>query len=310
MTPDKAQVTAPRAARPLETPEHALLRIQEEGEFIDLRPYLTALRERWLTIAAVTALAAVIAGTTVNLVLPKWYRATAVVRPISTSAIESKISGLVGGLGGGGLGGLASSLAGSGSDAEEYVAILHGFRFNVALAQRHDLTDELLKPGLLGFMRSKPKDRDWAVHRVLESRFDSELSIKTGNLTLTFEAKSRSDAERILGYFIADLLDLLRTREIRDATSAIDSLEAEAASTPDPMLRAQLYELVAKQVARKKTAQVEADFAFRVLDPPAASDLPSRPNVMLDMMIAALLGFLFAIWLVMRSGTPRVDAGR
>jgi hypothetical protein len=310
MTPDKAQIATPRAARPLETPEHAGLRLQEEGEFIDLRPYLIAVRARWRTFVAVMAFAAVITGTTVSMVLPKWYRATAVVRPISTSAIESRISGLAGGLGGGALGGLASSLTGSGSDAEEYVAILHGFRFNLALAQRHGLTDELLKPGLLGFMRPIPKDRDWGVYRILQSRFDSDLSLKTGNLTLTFEAKNRADAERILGYYIADLLDLLRTRDIRDATSAIDSLEAEAEATPDPMLRAQLYELVAKQVERKKTAQVEADFAFRVLDPPAASDRPSRPNVMLDMIIAALLGFLFAMWLVMRTAKPGAGANR
>jgi uncharacterized protein involved in exopolysaccharide biosynthesis len=63
-------------------------------------------------------------------------------------------------------------------------------------------------------------------------------------------------------------------------------------------------------VERKKTAQVEADFAFRVLDPPAASDRPSRPNVMLDMIIAALLGFLFAMWLVMRTAKPGAGANR
>ncbi len=295
------------------------MRWREDDEFVDLRPYLAALSARWRTIAAVAIVAAVITATTAGLAFPKWYRATAVVRPISSSAVENRISGLTGGLGGGTLAGLASSLTGSGSDAEEYVAILHGFRFTVTLAERHRLTDELLKPGLLSFLHSKPKDPDWAVYRVLKSRFDSDFSIKTGNLTISFEAKSRSDAERILGYYIADLLDLLRTRETRDATSAIDSLEAEAASTPDPMLRAQLYELVAKQVERRKTAQVEADFAFRVLDPPAASDRPSSPQVALDAFIAAFLAASFcATWVLVSlrkssqgaSRGPRSESGR
>jgi len=309
MALDKAQSTTPRPAQPAEVSQLAPLRWQEDDEFVDLRPYLAALSARWRPIAAVTILAAVITATTVSLAFPKWYRANAVVRPISTSAVEGRISGLVGGLGGGGLSGFAS-LTGSGNEAEEYVAILHGFRFNVALAERHRLTDELLKPGLLSFLHSKPKDPDWAIYRALQKRFDCDYSIKTGNLTLKFEAKSRADAERILGYYIDDLMQLMRTREVRDATSAIESLEAEAVSSPDPVLRAQLYELVAKQVERKKTAQVEADFAFRVLDPPAASDQPSKPRVALDAVVAALLGFLCAVWLVARTGKPVRGATR
>ncbi len=308
MALDKAQSTAPRPAQPAEVSQLASLRWQEDDEFVDLRPYLAALSARWRTIAAVTMVVAVVTAATVSVALPKWYRATAVVRPISTSAVESRISGVMGGGLGGGLGGLAASLTGSGSDAEEYVALLHGFHFNVGLAERHGLTNELLKPGLLGFLHSKPKDQDWAVYRALQKRFGCEFSTKTGNLTLQFEAKNRSDAEKILGYYIDDLLDLLRTRETRDAASAIDSLEAEAASTPDAILRAQLYELVAKQVERRKTAQVEADFAFRVLDPPSASDQPSRPQVLLDALIAAFGAALVCMALVL-VGAGKGSAG-
>jgi len=311
MALDKAQSTAPRPAQPAEVSQLAALRWREDDEFVDLRPYLATLSARWRTIAAVTIVAAVITAVTVSLAFPLWYRATAVVRPISTNAVEGRISGLVGGLGGG-LAGLSSlaSLTGGGNEAEEYVAILHGFRFSVALAKRHQLMGELLKPGLLSFLPSRPKDPAWTVYRALQKRFDSDFSVKTGNLTITFEAKSRGDAERILGYYIDDLLDLLRTRDIRDATSAIDSLEAEASSTPDPMLRAQLYELVAKQVERKKTAQVEADFAFRVLDPPAASDRPSRPQIALDALIAAFLAASFSgVW-VLRAGKGNLGPNR
>jgi len=310
MSRGDSQIAGPRPVGSLGAPEHAPVRWRDEGELIDLRPYLLVLTARWRTIAGVAVLAGVIAAAIASLTLPKWYLASAVVRPISTSAVESRITGAMGALGGGELGGLASSLTGSGNESGEYVAILHGFGFNVALADRHHLKDELLKPGLLSFLHSKQKDPDWAIYRALQKRFDCDYSIKTGNLTLKFEAKSRADAERILGYYIDDLMQLMRTREVRDATSAIESLEAEAVSSPDPVLRAQLYELVAKQVERKKTAQVEADFAFRVLDPPAASDQPSKPRVALDAVVAALLGFLCAVWLVARTGKPVRGATR
>jgi hypothetical protein len=39
-------------------------------------------------------------------------------------------------------------------------------------------------------------------------------------------------------------------------------------------------------------AEVEADFAFRVLDPPAASDRPYRPVVLLDSALVGILTIL------------------
>jgi hypothetical protein len=274
----------------------------QDDDTVDLAPYIFALRERWRTVAAAALVASAVTAFVTGFVLPKWYRASAVIRPIATPAVESRIAGVLGGLGGGfgGLGGLAASIgAGGNNDAEEYLAIMQGFQFNIALSERHHLSAELLKPGLLSFLyASKPKDLDWAIYRVLKKRFDCDYSIKTGNITLDFEARNRRDAENVLGYYIHDLRDLLRAREISGASSAVDSLKEEANSTPDSLLRSQLYDLVAKQVQRKKMAQVEADFAFRVLDPPAASDKLYRPKVMLDMLLAGMLAMFVTCFII------------
>jgi len=269
------------------------VRWRYEDDTVDLAPYILALRERWRTIVSAAVAAAAVTALLTGLILPKWYRATAVIRPIATPAVESRIAGVLGGLGGGlgGLGGLAASIgAGGNNDAEEYIAILQGFQFNVTLSEHHHLSAELLRLRLLNFLyTSKPKDLDWTIYRILKKHFECDYSIKTGNISLAFEARNRRDAEDILNYYIDDLRDMLRAREISGAASAIDSLEAEANSTPDSLLRSQLYDLVAKQVERKKMAQVEADFAFRVLDPPAASDKPYRPAVVLDTLLAGIL---------------------
>lgn len=279
---------------------------REDDESVDLQPYLLAIIEGWRIIAAVSVAATLITGLVTIFVLPKWYRASAVIRPISTPTIESRMAGLLGGVGSGLSGGIGIAAAlggGSENDAEEYMAILKGFQFSVTLADHHQLMGELLKPGLLSRVlhTSKPKDPKWAVYRALKKRLTCEYSMKTGNVTLYFQDKSRADAEKILGYYIDDLRNLLRAREIRDTTSAIDSLESEAASTPDALLRSQLYELVARQVERKMTAQVEADFAFAVLDAPAASDQEYRPWVLLDCALAAIVAIFFsASWVIIR----------
>jgi hypothetical protein len=282
-----------------------------DDETVDLTPYILAICTRWRTIAAFAFSAVVVTAIITGFVLHKWYRATAVIRPISTPAVESRIAGVMGSLGGGlsGLGGLAASIgAGGNNDAEEYIAILQGFQFNLALAESHHLSKELLKPGRLSFL--DVSDPNWKIYRTLNKRFDCEYSIKTGNITLSFEAHDRQKAEKILGYYIDDLLDLLRAREVKSASSAIESLEAEASTTPDAVLRTELYGLIAKQVERKKMAQVEADFAFRVLDPPAASDRPYKPWIVVDSTIAGLLALvLVASVLLLRTESTADSAG-
>jgi hypothetical protein len=297
------QGSTPKRLQALEAPERPVPEQSLDGDYVYLRPYLRAVGERWRLIVGATTLTVFITAILAGLILPKWYRANAVLRPVSMPAVESKLAGVLGGLGGGellnggglggGLGNLAMSLGGSGSnDAQEYIAILRGFQFSITMTQRHRLSGILLKPpqGLLSMLSFRGStDPRWKIYRILEKRFDCEYSIKTGNVTLNYIARRRGDAELILNYYIEDLRHLLRAREVSIASSAIDSLKEEAESTPDSLLRSELYELVAKQLQRKKMAQVEADFAFRVLDPPAASDRPYSPNVLLD---CSIIGFL------------------
>jgi len=290
---DTAQGPASKRLQPLDTPERPASRWRDDEDYSDPTRYLLALKARWLTIAAVTVAAMVATGIVTGLVLTKWYRAAALVRPISMPAVENRVMGNLGGLGGG-LAGYASMLAGGSNDSEEYMGILRAFRFNVTLADHHHLKDELLVSAGYDPGRLKPNERDWKVYRILEDRFDCDYSLTTGNMTLHFEANSPREAETILGYYLDDLRELLRARQVRDAGAAIDSLEEEAKATIDPLARAQLYELVTKQIQLKKLAQVEADFAFRVLDPPASPEKTYSPRPLLDTVLVGALALLIS----------------
>lgn len=80
------------------------------------------------------------------------------------------------------------------------------------------------------------------------------------------------------------------------------SLGVEAGDTTDPVLRSEHYDLIAKQVRRKKMVLVKEDFAFRVLDPPAASDKAYRPKVLLDAIIVGLVALLAGCVVVVFKG--------
>lgn len=261
---------------------------------IDLLPYLLALKGQWRMIALATVAAVLVTLVTTVFLMHKTYRATSILRPTPKAAMQNRLSGLMGGFGGalGGVAGLMGGGAGS-DEAEEYMTILKSFAFSVAMAQRHGLGPERFErtSSWLPFFHQDGDPR-WRAYHTLERRFSCEYSLKTGNMTLYYEDRSPAGAERVLRYYIDDLREKLRGREVQEATAAIDSMKAEARATSDSLLQTQLYELIAKQIQQRKLAQVQADFAITVLEPPIAPDKPYKPMVLLDTFLAAMLALI------------------
>jgi len=275
------------------------------GDEIDLREYLEALRERWRLIAGATILAMLVTAVITIFFMTKWYRAEAIIRPVTAGRVQSRLSGLLGGLGGlGGAGGAGGLLGNEAANpASEYMPVLKSFDFTTQLIARHGLESHL-RESILGLLGGAPADPDWARYRVMRKRFDCEFSIKTGNLTLYYQDPDRTMAGKVLGFYISDLRERLRQEEIHDTAEAIASLRMEVQHTSDTMLQTQLYELLARQIQQQKLAQVQADFAFKVLQSPTTPDRPYRPRVMLDCLLAGMLALMLATLAIILKAAP------
>ena len=129
--------------------------------------------------------------------------------------------------------------------------ILTSFAFTNDLVKKHQLKDQLLAEEKISLANLK-EDPDWVVYRILKRRFECRFAQSTGNLTLYYQDQKRSEAERILGFYIDDLREKLRYRQVRDATAAVASLQEEAKASSDALLQNQLYELIATQIQRQK----------------------------------------------------------
>jgi LPS O-antigen subunit length determinant protein (WzzB/FepE family) len=248
-----------------------------------MNPVLLTLLPAWKYIAALTVAAFVIAALLAKFVMVKQYRAEAILRPVSQlmpSGVGSASSNPVS---------LSSALLGNSMStgrSQEITTIMQSFDFSLAMVQRHHLQDELLSEA--GGWKGD-SDPQWTVFRLLQDRFLADFSLRTGNVTLEYLAPSRAMAQQILGYYIDDLREMLRDEQIRNTGVAVKSLKEEAKSTPDSLLEAQLYQMVAEQMQQQKTAIVEADFAFKVLQSPAASDRPYSPKPALVAGIAGIV---------------------
>lgn len=250
----------------------------------NVNPYVLLILERWKTIAAITFVAIVVTYILTKFVMTPWYQATAIIEPIPEGAVENRVEGGMGGFAGGGMSSFLMS-TGIDSQAQEYLTILRSYTFNTGVAQRHNLTDDLLLDQKRPKTERKLKMR---LFDILKGRFKVDYSIQAHNLSVHFIDLDPIRAQEILEYYLEDLRELQRQEAIRNAAAAIESLEKEAGSTGDSLLRENLYALAARQVERQKLAEVEADFAFKVLEAPISPDRPYSPRASINCFLAML----------------------
>ncbi|HVC44919.1 MAG TPA: Wzz/FepE/Etk N-terminal domain-containing protein [Candidatus Binataceae bacterium] len=262
---------------------------------VELLRYWSVLwRRRWL-IGGLTIAVALGVGLYVRLGAVKWYRAMAVVTPVAPGEeLDSQIGeNPLGGMSG--LGALFG-VGGPGDNvvtAERYITIMQSYNFGVGLARRNALTSALAGAQAATIT-------PWQLHMLMNARFSTEYDYRTGNLTLYFLDPRPARARAILGLYLQSLRDQLRGEVTQTASAAALSLQGEINRTPDALLQNQLYELMARQLQREKLAQVQADFAFKVVEPPVVPDhyyLPSargQATLWGLVMLGLLSGFFIA----------------
>jgi hypothetical protein len=248
--------------------------------------YVLLILDHWKLVAAATIFAVVATYVLTKTAMTKWYQATAIIEPIPEGAVENRVEGGMGGFSGGGISSFLMS-AGIDSQAQEYLTILRSFTFNTGVALRHNLSGDLLKD-----IDNKPKTQrklKILLFSILKGQFKVDYSIQAHNLSVHFIDRDPIRAQEILQYYLDDLRESQRQEAIQNASAAIVSLEKEAKATGDSLLRENLYALVARQVQRQKLAEVEADFAFKLLDPPISPDRPYSPSASLNCLVAMML---------------------
>ena len=265
---------------------------------LQLLRHFDLLRARWSLIAVLTIGIGLGYGLYTKFLTVKWYRAQAIVTPVPPQeglSMAVSASDMVNGLGGG-----IASLFGVGAAdtltlAQRYTAIMNSYAFTTDLVNRYHLEHNIIG------VRSKnaPTVTKWLVHTMITDRFSTEYDFKSGNLTLYFMDPSPADAQRVLGYYLDSLRDKLRNEEVQAGASAAASLQDEVRKTSDALLQTQLYELMARQIQREKIAQVQSDFAFKVVEPPVVPDNYFAPKARNNAVLAASITFvLVCTWIL------------
>jgi hypothetical protein len=241
---------------------------------------------KWIIIG-ITLATVLAAGMYTRFCKVKLYRAEAVITPTAPGDDSELGLSSMGGLGAAGGLGAILGFGGAGDNvvtAQRYIAIMQSYDFGVSLAKRYGLAAQL----------SAAPMTSWQMHEMLNGRFSSDYDYKSGNLSLYFIDPKPARAKAILGHYLDSLRDKLRNEAVQTASAAALSLQDEVKRTPDALLQNQLYELMAHQIQREKLAQVQANFAFKVVDPPVVPDHYYAPSARKAAVLAGALA-LFAL---------------
>ncbi|MGH7948987.1 MAG: Wzz/FepE/Etk N-terminal domain-containing protein [Candidatus Binataceae bacterium] len=278
---------------------HPMTHISEaQRTMIQLLHYWNLLRARWVLIVVATVGTALAVGLYTKFFMQKIYRAETVITPVPVAQSLANSAGMGGfeGMGGG-----VMSLFGFGGDsdntltAQRYIAIMRSYSFTTELARRYGVDKVIAQRDGVDPASLSP----WKISDRLKNSIDAEYDYKTGNLTVYYLDPSPPYAKQMLTNFLESLRDKVRSREIKSATTAAESLRDEVSRTPDAILQNQLYELLARQIQRAKLAQVEADFAFKIVEPPLVPEKYYSPVARSNAILAGALVFVgFCGWII------------
>ena len=126
--------------------------------------------------------------------------------------------------------------------------------------------------------------------------FDELLSVSkdklSGLVTIKMESKDPQWAAYIANKIIIRLNEYLRNEAILQSDNNIRYLEQEIADTPLVEFKTALYELVESESRNKMFANVNQEYALKVIDPALIPEQAVKPKRALILILGVMLGFI------------------
>jgi len=189
------------------------------------------------------------------------------------------------------------------SSAPEILALLNSDMLRRKLIDRHELLPVIFKkkwdPGKGAWAQGVRPPTVYDGLRELEGTLSVKNSAKDNTITITLESADPKDAAEILAKLLGVLNAHLSTEARRVADSNRRYLESQLSGTTDPLIRQNIYALIAQQIESAMMAGVMENFAFKVIDPPYAPDRRSFPKRHLIALAGLAGAFAFGVILAL-----------
>lgn len=275
--------------------------------------WLVLWRGKWIIGSA--ALGTAILAIAVTFVMTPEYRSSVLVAPISETAGASTLASLASQFAG--VAALAGiNLTGTGSRTAEAVATLESRAFTENFIRERNLTPILFADDWdAAAKRWRVEADEVPTMGQAFGRFDSirevEQDVQTGLITVTVEWTDPKVAAEWANGLIGEVNGMMRARAIRESQQNLDFLRTELEKSSQVALQSTIYSLIEVQMQNSMLANVNQQFAFRVIDPavvPEKRYWPNRPVfAVLGLFMGLVIGTFAAFLRASSTGTRGVQ---
>lgn len=292
--------------------------LQHHDDEIDLKELFIALwKGKWIIILLTAVFA--IGGVLYALSIPNTYKADAIL----ASANESKTGGISSQLGG--LASLAGiSLGGGGTNSTAMaLATLQSRQFINAFIHKHDLlvplmagekwdptqdtliiNSEMYNQQQQQWVRDVPPGRsaqptDWEAYKAFNTALSVSNSKDTGLVTLSITHLSPTVAKQWVDLLVTELNSWIKNNSLNDTRRNISYLESQIENTQIAGMQSVFYQLIEEQTKNLMLAEVQDEFAFKIIDPAVVPEEKAGPKRALICVLAVLLGGMLGTAIVL-----------
>jgi uncharacterized protein involved in exopolysaccharide biosynthesis len=303
MTDEIQSVETKRTANSSQVHPDAPPDSDDEINLLDL--FLVLLKRKWFIIGFVV-LSGVLA-LSITLLMTNIYRSDATILPREEEKTPSSmLSSALGSLGGVVAGELG--LGGSGS-LEKLQVVLQSRYLAERVIKKYDLLptifpdawDETAKKWKtakwFGLRDLEPPTIQSGIKKLIEDLLSVTSDSKMGTLKVSFQDKDPQKAKTVTEYLLIETSETMREVVLRDATENLKFFYEQLEKTSDSLLKAKIYESLAREIEKETFARAQKYYGFYVPDPPFAPDLDkqAKPNRMLICVLSVFVALFFGI---------------
>jgi uncharacterized protein involved in exopolysaccharide biosynthesis len=271
--------------------------VEDEINLLDLLLVLVKRKRLIVGLILIAGIAAVI----ISLLMTNIYRSEATILPreqeqSASGALSSAL---------GGMGGLVASQLGMGGNGslEKLEVVMKSKYLAQRVIEKYDLMPILF-----------PKDWDqktkkWTVdepptvqdgiRKIVDDLMNVSSDIKKGTLKISFDYRNPETAKNVVDYFLTQMSEIMREVVLRDAAENMRFLTDQLDRTTDSLMRAKIYDMLAKEIEKDTFARAQKYYGFYVPDPPLVPDLDkkAKPKRALICILSVVVAFFIAVFL-------------
>lgn len=266
----------------------------EEITLLDLWRVFARYRSIVLGIAALAGLLSLAAA----LLMTSKYRAEVLLAPVSDPNENESYAAQFSGVGG------IAALAGINLDHKDRKSE------SIATLRSRKFTDQFIQDGKLDrvlFAEQWDRGRErwksegdiptaWDTYQL----FDKHIRLihedrSTGLVTLSIEWKDPELAAQWANKLVSDVNSTLRQQAVDDSDQAIEYLQEQLSRTSVVELQQVLHRLIEAEMKQIILANVNEEYAFKVIDPAAVPQEPVSPKVAMMVVLGTVLGLVLGV---------------